>query len=979
MLNHFKQVFTTAKSGYSYFILILSGIAGNYLSIPLFFGVDFIFGSIPVLVAVRLYGVAPGAIAAFIASSYTYILWKHPYAIIIFTVEALFVGLFLRRRDEFRICLLDGAFWLFIGMPMVWLFYHTIMDMDILATLLIMLKQSVNGFFNAMIASMVTFYLPVKKWFGLGYQENNIELRKIIYSLSVTFVLLPSLLLMVLNGRQAFERLENSIIESLNAKHEDIAGSLGTWQQKHFHAVSLLAQVAAGHGLNSGEVLQKNTEIIKKAYPDFHNMYVADAKGTTIAFYPKVNIKGEYTVGLNFSDRSYFKESMITLKPVMSDVFMGRGGVFSPIFTIAAPVLQGDKFNGIVVGAVDLGHITKLIELPSLNDHIQLTVIDRDNKIAASTHSILKPMQQYDRKRYGEVIPVDAVTYRWLPENGNKPEMDRWKNSFYVLEKPMSGMVSWNLAVEASTAPYRDYFYRLYLSNLAVMLLLVILALCLAEIICRKLVAPLTQLAQITTNLPHKLLGQHNIEWPKNTWQELELLINNFKLMAGSLNQSIREIRNANENLRHMAFYDSLTGLPNNRSFIKSLNKAIATPGRPAAVLFVDIDNFKNINDISGHGVGDRLLKEIAKRLSNCVNNRGIVSRQGGDEFLILFSGNIVRKDISFIAESILKELSRPFNIKGYETNITASIGISIYPDDGRSSTSLVKNADIAMYSAKEKGKNNYQFYYSALSSLIVDRIQLERDLRKALEQKEFVLYYQPQIDLNTGLIIGTEALIRWKHKKHGVISPVKFIPVAENTGLIIPIGLWILRTACKQTKAWQEAGFTNIHVAVNLSARQLQGFEFVATVNGILKETGLDPGCLQLEITESTLMQNVDTVVSMLQDLKALGVQIALDDFGTGYSSLTYLQKLPIDLIKIDRSFVWGVTNNQNDKAIVDLLIELAKRLNLRIVAEGVETKEQLAFFQARRCDATQGYLYSKAVPTEELAHLLKKGSFLI
>jgi diguanylate cyclase (GGDEF)-like protein/PAS domain S-box-containing protein len=436
--------------------------------------------------------------------------------------------------------------------------------------------------------------------------------------------------------------------------------------------------------------------------------------------------------------------------------------------------------------------------------------------------------------------------------------------------------------------------------------------------------------------------------------------------------RDITERKSSEKTIQNMAFYDSLTGLPNRNKFSQELNNALTLPdNQMLAVLFLDLDRFKIINDTKGHTVGDLLLKQVANRLVLAVQKDGFVSRHGGDEFIILLK-DIDKEKVTEISQRILNEFSEPLRLEQQEFYVTPSIGISLYPSDAKDEETLIKLADIAMYVAKERGKNNFQFYSSKHSGLSFRKMELENGLRKAIEQNQLLLYYQPQVEIATGKIVGIEALIRWQHPDHGLVSPTEFIPLAEETGLIVPLGKWILKTACEQNKAWQNEGLVAVPIAVNISVRQFQDDYFVDEVKKILNEIGLHSQFLELEITES-IMQNIERSTMILNELKKLGVKIAIDDFGTGYSSLSYLKHLPIDNIKIDKSFVDDITNHSNHGSIVKTIIDMGHNLNYTVIAEGIETEEQVSFLKEHSCKIGQGYFYSKPLPAEEIQLLLK------
>ncbi|SFB06677.1 MULTISPECIES: GGDEF and EAL domain-containing protein [unclassified Bacillus (in: firmicutes)] len=434
--------------------------------------------------------------------------------------------------------------------------------------------------------------------------------------------------------------------------------------------------------------------------------------------------------------------------------------------------------------------------------------------------------------------------------------------------------------------------------------------------------------------------------------------------------RDISQRKKAEKTIKYMAYYDTLTGLPNRNMFRKHLNDALMdNVGSSLAVLFLDLDRFKIINDTKGHTTGDHLLHIVAKRLKNAVQDDGLVSRQGGDEFIILLE-DADKTKASEVAERILKEFVSGFEVNEEEFFITTSIGISLAPFDGRDEETLIKHADTAMYLAKERGKNNYQFYTEKLKGLSSKKMELENGLRKGLEQKQFILHYQPQVELETGKITGMEALIRWKHPERGYISPGEFIPLAEETGLIVPIGKWVLKEACSQNKAWQDQGHLPVPIAVNISVRQLQEDSFVDTIKEVLRETKLPPCYLELEITES-IMQNIDRSVIILNELKDIGVKWSIDDFGTGYSSLSYLKHLPIDNIKIDKSFVDDITQHSSKGAMVKTIIDMGNNLQFKVIAEGIESEAQVEFLKEHGCWVGQGYYYSKPVPADQMEKL--------
>lgn len=433
----------------------------------------------------------------------------------------------------------------------------------------------------------------------------------------------------------------------------------------------------------------------------------------------------------------------------------------------------------------------------------------------------------------------------------------------------------------------------------------------------------------------------------------------------------------AEKRIIEMATHDALTGLPNRHLLQDRIEQALVhdmRSQRQMAVLFIDLDHFKTINDSLGHDIGDLLLKDVAERLLSCVRNEDTVARQGGDEFIVVLNAIAESLDAAKVAQKILDSLMQPYHIHKNELHIGGSIGIAVFPNDGANAETLLKNSDIAMYHAKENGRNNYQFFTDELNKSAHERHTLGLDLRHALERNELVLYYQPVMDMPDHQLHSVEALLRWRHPEHKLIAPDKFINLAEETGLIIPIGEWVLKTVCTQIKAWQDQGYIVPKVAINLSARQFRDKELINNISRTLSETGVDAKYIALEITESMLIDNIERVVETLNRLNAMGIQISIDDFGTGYSSLSYLKRFPIHTLKIDRSFVRDIATDKNDRTIVATIIAMAHSLEMDVIAEGIETEEQLNLLMAQKCNHYQGYYFSKPVPVSEIESTLMK-----
>lgn len=442
------------------------------------------------------------------------------------------------------------------------------------------------------------------------------------------------------------------------------------------------------------------------------------------------------------------------------------------------------------------------------------------------------------------------------------------------------------------------------------------------------------------------------------------------------IGRDITERKVSEERIQYLATHDSLTSLPNRFMFSNILGIALESARRhqrKLAVLFIDLDRFKNINDTLGHEAGDILLKEMATRLKHCLRASDIVGRLGGDEFVILIPEVENIEQVTTVAQKLLTATVKPVTIMGQECRVTASLGICFYPDDAQDEQALMKNADIAMYRAKDEGKNNYQFYSPNIEARSLERLVLENNLRMALERDEFFLHYQAKRDLKTGEIAGVEALVRWQHPELGVVSPAQFIPLAEETGLIVLIGRWVLKTACAQNVTWLSQGLPPLCMAVNLSVRQFFDDSLIEDVASALKESGMRPELLEMEITEGMVMQDAERAIRILTAIKALGVRLAIDDFGVGYSSLAQIKRFPIDTLKVDSSFIREIPQNKEDRAITEAIIAMGRTLSLTIIAEGVETKEQEAFLREHQCDQSQGYYFSKPISPEQFVEFMQ------
>ncbi len=585
-------------------------------------------------------------------------------------------------------------------------------------------------------------------------------------------------------------------------------------------------------------------------------------------------------------------------------------------------------------------------ELRVLNESLEQRVAERASALIRVNEELRIEIEA--RKRTEEALYDSEEQYRLLFESNPHP--------MWVYDLETLGFLAVNKAAIHHYGYSREEFLAMTIKDI-----------CPFE----DIPALLDSVTRVGTGFDRAGIGRHR----KKDGNVIYVEINSHAIsFAGKraevvLANDVTERKWMEEKIRHMAFHDSLTSLPNRILFNDRLTLAIAHAHRMKemlAVFFLDLDRFKSINDALGHTVGDMLLRDVAGRLKTCIREEDTVSRFAGDEFTLLLLGITQAEHAVDIACKILRAFKQPLIIGGHELYITTSIGIALYPNDGEDAETLLKNADTAMYHAKEQGRNNYQFYTPAMHTKTFEKMILENNLRRALDREEFVVYYQPLVNISTGLIVSMEALVRWRHPERGLIPPEEFLALSENTRLIVFIDELVLYTVCVQCKAWLDAGFQPMCVAVNISAHTFHQPNLVETITTVLQKTGLDPHFLGLEITESIAMQDVETTIDKLNKLSDLGIQIAIDDFGTGFSSLSYLKKFPIRKLKISQHFVSGIATDQNDKVIVASVIALAQSLKFTVVAEGVETEEQLTFLKQRQCDEMQGYLYCKPLPAE-------------
>ncbi len=630
---------------------------------------------------------------------------------------------------------------------------------------------------------------------------------------------------------------------------------------------------------------------------------------------------------MSVADHDYFRKQRDSSSILVGKLPRGATGDGKLLFSRRLNAPQGD-FDGIVMVAVDAAFFVSGYDTAKLGEHGVLGILGTDGVVRVRRSG--ESMFSGDVVDYGSVLPTPEAADAIPPVTRSGWDgVWRWNSAREIYGFPLAIVVG--LAREEQLAAARRdsfaYIWWAAAGSAGVILLMVILG------------RMSRQLAQ------------------------------------SRLRESESKLEHARR-VEYLAYHDGLTDLPNRSMFSKLLSQRISEARRynkQLAVAFLDLDRFKQINDTLGHEAGDQLLQEVAARLRACVRDSDTVARLGGDEFVVLLPDMEERKHAATVAQKILAVIGKGFTLIGHEFRVTASIGISLYPQDGEDEQTLTKNADIAMYQAKAEGKNNFQFYSEKLNANSLERLTLESSLRHALERNEFRLYYQAKRDIRSGRIAGMEALLRWEHPDLGTVAPMQFIPVAEDTGLIVPLGKWVLKTACLQSVAWQKEGLPSLSVAVNMTARQFSDEYLLQDLTSILKETGMNPQLLEIELAESLLIRDVETTLRILAGIKSLGVRIAVDDFGTGYSSLATLQRFPLDTVKIDRSFIGELVGPSEASALTDAVIAMGKSLSLTVIAQGVETKEQAEFLRAHACDELQGFYFNRPLPAYQFAQLMR------
>ncbi|MBL0385302.1 EAL domain-containing protein [Tumebacillus sp. ITR2] len=728
----------------------------------------------------------------------------------------------------------------------------------------------------------------------------------------------------------------------------------------YLHELTTYVQGDKEFASHDPAVMQSELVDLVKTSALIDNATISDEDGIVIASTP-ADLSD--TVGEYIGDREYVVKAMGNSSAYLSDVNWTNTG--RPVLVISIPILDENEHPmyciNLALRLSDNKLLSNLFQKIDLGAGGYVYIFDRNG------HLISHP----DHYRIGEDISQNEVVQEVLKhQDAGYRKVTNTKGILMDASFAFVPEVGWGVVAQVPDAASLDSFFS-FRNTLQLLSLIVLVPLALVTaLLALQIIKPIRTLYDAVDQVAR---GDYESDLA------LKASKNEIGQLSKRFNEMFQTIRNAREQIEYQALHDPLTGLPNRTLLADRIGQMIAHADRShtrVAVAFLNLDRFKAINDSLGHSIGDRLLCEVAQRINEYVSDSDTVSRIGGDEFLLAMPNVEHMQDVLSVVHEVLKSLNIPFLIDGHELFLTASIGISFYPSDGLGVEELIKNADMAMHRAKELGRNICQLHTPAMNTEAEERLVLENHLRRALEREEFLVYYQPKIDLISGHIVGMEALLRWNHSIWGMISPAKFIPIAEDTGLIGSIGEWVLRTACADTKRWQDLGLPPLRVAVNLSAHQVHQPNLVETVEDILEKTGLHPQYLELELTESILMQNTENVIDTLHRLREMDIAIAIDDFGIGYSSLSYLQRFPISTLKIDQSFVSSIvrTGDRIDGVIAKVVLALAHNLGLESVAEGVETPDQQAFLQEAGCDFAQGFLYSRPIPAQDFEYLLLK-----
>lgn len=671
--------------------------------------------------------------------------------------------------------------------------------------------------------------------------------------------------------------------------------------------------------------------------------YITNSGGIMLADYP-ADPSARY---MDFSGYDWYKGVSTNWQPYVSEFYPRNSGQHMYLLAIAIPVRAEDNgIAGILVLQPRANYLKSVLAYVPLNQGQKIYVVDREgNLIYNSAYGIDRVINVSSFPAVQRVVKGDTGV-----ETLSNPDGQRVIAAFRHIKEH-----GWGVVVER---PEREVFALLREVTFGLFVF--------ASIMLFTGVYFAHKRSVLIYSL-HKSSEYLETRVDKRT---AELNIANAQLSA-----EIEERKRMEEEIKHLAHHDALTGLPNRRLFIRIMDLELAEARRhltKVALLFLDLDRFKEVNDTLGHEAGDQLLKEVAARLKESIRESDSISRFGGDEFSIILAGIVRAVDISDTAGKIIESLGRPFHIGGHELHVTASLGVSIYPDDSTAVNALLRYADIAMYHAKESGRNTFEFYDPAINRLNLEKMKMKGMLRQAIKRDELLVYYQPQVNIESRQMVCAEALVRWKHPERGLLEAKHFVSAAEHTGFITAIDEWVLKSVCVQSRLWSDEGLPPVCITVNLSAREFHDPELAKKISATLEDSGISPKYLHIEITESLAMKNIESTIARLNELVEKGVSISIDDFGTGYSSLNYLKKLPITKLKIDQSFIKDIAADSDDRAIISAVTAMAHNMGMKVLAEGVETEDQLSFLRSEHCDEAQGYFFGKPLPAEEFAELV-------
>jgi diguanylate cyclase (GGDEF)-like protein len=922
--------------------------AGNFMKISIFLGIDFLFGPIISFLLLRYVGFTAGLLSAVWNGIYTYFLWGHPFGIVLMIGEYLFIAYFYIKTKRYLI-IYDLSYWIFVGVPFIFLFYATLLNASVLDISIIALKDTINGTVNAIIATLCIFIIQ----FWSKENRKQMKLQDLLNNMILAIFVIPSLLLFTYQMKKDWENTEQMMLVHTKRTEE----SISKWLHVAFEdKVEQLEKQTTLLLLNDYTFDDQLSwfQSMRVSIPELEQIVIKDFVRQQAAQFPITSNN------LNKELRPYTKKEKIAVHFIKGE--RQKIKLTIPIFyqhperkmylgELEATLLFDDPAN----------YIERMMEN---QPDIHVNLFDEDWNAYFSLESkrdtyLLNYLKIRSNFLFHKEMPV---LWNTTNQNMNFLSLD---HASYIYVKPFPSM-NLSILVETPFEPYKRDILRKYVIQMGTVLIFIMMAIIVSWLISRWTLRPIHQLIQLTSNLPEKILKQQKIIWPKSPIEDVVRLVQNYEKMERELAASFSELMNQQEQLEFLANYDPLTKLYNRYALKKMFNELMAErmkDGTLIAVMYIDLDRFKLINDSLGHGIGDLVLKQIADRIKSTCPQDAVIARQGGDEFVIILHKFTNLDPVHQVASRLIDVLRQPMYIDQHELALSASMGISIAPMHGDTFTALTQYADMALYQAKEKGKNQYCLFDDSMATRFLKRVEIEKELRKALEKGQLELYYQPIQDVQSGNLTGLEALIRWNHPEKGLISPGEFIPIAEESNLIIPIGDFVLRQAIQHIR-YILPYKPDIHVAVNISLQQFTDHMFVEKIKSYLKEYDIPPSALTLEITESIAITQKEFVLKKLFELKSLGVRIALDDFGTGYSSLTYLKDLPIHILKIDRSFTMELPKNEQVSGIVQTIVDLGKKLKLSLIAEGVEEQQQKEFLAKIGCEEIQGYIYSPPQP---------------